>query len=149
MQRDNFYEFNFKEFRLLRLNFELKRDKKYRRDDIINISANLSLKYDVKDKNQLRLNLGIDICEENLPFTLNSEIGGMFVFTKQINGIPEIDKIARINCAAIVFPYLREIVADVIRRAGLPELNLPPINFVDVYRSQIDSQKKDTKLSNK
>jgi len=140
MQRDSFLEFNFKEFRLLKLNFEFKRNKKLKIEDGANITANLGVRYD-RNKNRLRVYLAVDICGEDLPFSLNSEIGGLFIFTKQIDDNPEIDKIARINCAAIIFPYLRETVADVIRRAGLPELNLPPLNFVDIYNSQNESKK--------
>lgn len=61
------------------------------------------------------------------PIALNIEMGGLFVFPNiDINeSIKSLDKIVRINCAAIPFPYLRDTVSDILRRASLPPLNLP------------------------
>jgi len=48
----------------------------------------------------------------------------------------QIKKVGIVNCAAIIFPYLREHLADLTRRSGLPPFHLPPINFVKVYKDQ-------------
>ena len=36
-------------------------------------------------------------------------------------------------CPNIIFPYLREVVSDVVARGGFPQLNLAPINFDALY----------------
>lgn len=36
-------------------------------------------------------------------------------------------------CPNIIFPYAREVVADVVGRGGFPQLNLAPINFDALY----------------
>ncbi|NSW86690.1 MAG: protein-export chaperone SecB [Syntrophobacteraceae bacterium] len=36
---------------------------------------------------------------------------------------------AAVNCPAIIFPYLRETLADLTRRAAFPPLHLPITNF--------------------
>jgi preprotein translocase subunit SecB len=49
----------------------------------------------------------------------------------QIRNVPEADlePILGIACANILFPYLRESVADLIGRAGFPPIHLAPVNF--------------------
>jgi len=135
MSNDNL-EFTFDDFRLVSLNFSLKKDKLGKLKKDIEITTNLSLKPEyILDKNKLRLLMKIDICGDELPFTLNIEGGSIFSFPKGLEDPESMDKIARINCAAIAYPYIREIVADVVRRAGLPQLNLPPVNFVKFYET--------------
>ena len=36
-------------------------------------------------------------------------------------------------CAGVVFPFAREAVADLVQRAGFPQLLLQPINFDALY----------------
>jgi len=38
-----------------------------------------------------------------------------------------------INCPALVFPYLRRLVADLTREGGFPPLVLDPIDFAGLY----------------
>jgi len=134
---NDIYQFEFRDFRLLSIHFELKNNKEYKPTKDVRVSTVLSLKHDLlKDKKRLRLFMKLDICGDELPFSLGAEVGGLFVFPKTIKNASSLDKVARINCAAIVFPYLREIVADITRRANLPILNLPPVNFVENYQSR-------------
>lgn len=46
------------------------------------------------------------------------------------------EQFAKISCPALMFPYLRETIADITRRAGFPALHLPPINFVKQAKNQ-------------
>jgi len=143
---NDIYKFSFKDCRLLSLHFELKTDKEYRPAKDVEISANLSLRHDcLKDKKHLRLYMKVDICGEKLPFSIDAEVGGVFLFSKEIKDASLLDKIARINCAAIVFPYLRETLADITRRANLPPLNLPPVNFIEIYDAQPKPEEKQMK----
>ncbi|MBW1706391.1 MAG: protein-export chaperone SecB, partial [Deltaproteobacteria bacterium] len=48
----------------------------------------------------------------------------------------DVEPIAKINCPAILFPFLRECVADITRRAGFNPLILPPINFVELAKQK-------------
>jgi preprotein translocase subunit SecB len=45
-------------------------------------------------------------------------------------------RLARINCAAMIFPFLREAIADVTRRAGMSPLLLPPVNFLELFKNK-------------
>jgi preprotein translocase subunit SecB len=131
------YKFRIKEIKLISVRFDLKTDKKYKPAKDIPISTTLDLKHRfVDDKKLLELFMKFDICGEKLPFSLNIEMGALFIFSNIIKIEQTLDKIARINCAAILFPYLRETVSDIVRRAGLPPLNLPPVNFVALYTAK-------------
>ncbi len=66
---------------------------------------------------------------ENAPFSFAIEGIGRFVF-KEEPPTEIVEGIARVNGAAMIFPYLREAIADLTRRAGVPPLHLQPVNFV-------------------
>ena len=66
------------------------------------------------------------------------EGAGLFEFEEELEE-GDIARIAGINCAAILFPYIRETVADLTRRGGFPPLHLAPVNFVEVFKAnQVD-----------
>ena len=142
---NSIYEFGFSDFRLLSIHFELKDSEGFKLTKNIEVSTTLSLKHDFfTDEKKLRLLMKMEICGKKLPFYICVEAAGLFSFTNQTKDIPAsvLDKIASINCAAIIFPYLREAVADIIRRSGLPQLNLPPVNFVELYNEKKNVKKK-------
>ena len=66
------------------------------------------------------------------PFRFAVAWEGVFEFEGDICG-DDARRIADINCAAIIFPYVRESVADLTRRAGIPPFNLAPVNFVALH----------------
>ena len=45
-----------------------------------------------------------------------------------------------IETARLLFPFARAIVANATREAGFPPLNIAPVDFVALYRQQIDQQ---------
>jgi len=44
-----------------------------------------------------------------------------------------------IETARLLFPFARAIVANVTREAGFPPLNIAPVDFVALYRSQLEA----------
>jgi preprotein translocase subunit SecB len=68
-------------------------------------------------------------------FLVETSQGGLF----QIRNVPEADlgPILNIECANILFPYLRETVSDCTVRAGFPPVILAPVNFVALYQQQL------------
>ncbi len=42
-----------------------------------------------------------------------------------------------IECARMLFPFVRRIVSDVTRDGGFPPLNLDTMDFVQIYRNQL------------
>jgi preprotein translocase subunit SecB len=134
---NNLYDFMFNDFRLLSVHFDLKTDKEYKLRKDVEVKTNLSLNHEYfQEQKTLKLVMRVDVHGEKLPFSLSIQAGGSFIFPNcpEKTSPDDLDKIARIHCAAIIFPYLREAVADIVRRSGLPQLNLPPVNFVEYYK---------------
>ena len=46
----------------------------------------------------------------------------------------EIEPIIGIACPNILFPYVREVISDVVSRAGFPPVILNPVNFEALYQ---------------
>jgi len=125
------------EIRLLKSNFLindgiLEEGKEYsiQRELTISISSDDDLK-------TLKVELRVRNKNEDSPFYFDISYQGFFQLegTKQ-PARDEIDKIGAINCAGIIFPYVREHLADLTRRAGLPPFHLPPVNFVKEYKAK-------------
>ena len=53
----------------------------------------------------------------------------------QIRHVPEgeMDAVLGIACPNILFPYLREVVSDIVTRAGFHAVILSPVNFEALY----------------
>ena len=48
----------------------------------------------------------------------------------------DLDAVLGIACPNILFPYAREVVSDIVVRAGFPPVVLAPVNFEAVYAQQ-------------
>jgi preprotein translocase subunit SecB len=69
-----------------------------------------------------------------------AEVGQAGIFV--IRNLPEGDlqPVLGIACPNILYPYVREVVSDVITRAGFPPVVLTPVNFEALYQAQLQSQ---------
>ncbi|MGI9525127.1 MAG: protein-export chaperone SecB [Hyphomicrobiaceae bacterium] len=70
--------------------------------------------------------------------------GGMF----QIENLPPeaLEGFLLVNCPALLFPFLRRIVADLTRESGFPPLFLDPIDFGALYM-QKQQQMREAKVA--
>lgn len=87
------------------------------------------------NSHKLKVFLKVSLNTGNLPFYFTLEGFGMFAF----DGKPDeqtLKNVSSINGPAIIFPYIRETIADLTRRAGFPPLHLQPINFVKLAERQ-------------
>ena len=68
-------------------------------------------------------------------FILELDYAGIF----HIEGIPDdqLHPFLLIECPRMLFPFVRRIVSDVTRDGGFPPLNLENIDFVSLYRSEL------------
>ena len=68
-------------------------------------------------------------------FLLELEYGGIF----QIENLPDdqLHPYLMIECPRMIFPFLRRVVSDVTRDGGFPPLNLETIDFVALYKAEI------------
>ena len=88
----------------------------------------IKLRVDSKSKNT-----------NNILFVLELDYGGVF----QIENVPDdqLHPYLLIECPRMLFPFLRRIVSDVTRDGGFPPLNLENIDFLKLYRQEIDRRK--------
>ncbi len=108
------------------------------REFTIKRELSIGLARDEKNKNLIKVAVQVKNEDKESPFNFDLVYEGLFKF-ESTEKIPddEIEKIGIINCAAIIFPYVREHLADLTRRSGLPAFHLPPVNFVKVYEGQL------------
>jgi preprotein translocase subunit SecB len=87
-----------------------------------------------------------DVYECVLTVTLTAKTGDKTLFLVEasqagiftIRGVPpeHLQPVIAINCPTVLFPYIRETLADAIGRAGFPPVHLAPINFEALYQQQ-------------
>ena len=77
----------------------------------------------------------------NVLFVLELDYGGVF----QIENIPDdqLHPYLLIECPRMLFPFLRRIVSDITRDGGFPPLNLENIDFLKLYRQEIERRKQE------
>ena len=65
-----------------------------------------------------------------------AELSYAGIFT--LNGVPEnsVEPVLLIECPRLLFPYARNILADVTRDGGFPPVLLQPIDFVSLWQAR-------------
>ena len=68
-------------------------------------------------------------------FLVEASQAGIFT----IRGVPaeQMPPVLSINCPTVLFPYLRETLADAVVKAGFPPVHLAPISFEALYQQQL------------
>jgi len=66
-------------------------------------------------------------------------MSGSFEFGKEVN-IP-IESFANINAPAIIFPFIREHLANLTMKSGIQPVFLPPVNFVELAKRKKEKKK--------
>ncbi len=88
--------------------------------------------------------------QTTLTVTVTAKVGDRTLFLVEaaqagiftVRNIPQsdMDAVLGIACPNILFPYVREVVSDVVVRAGFPPVVLNPVNFEALYQAQRDAQ---------
>jgi preprotein translocase subunit SecB len=78
-------------------------------------------------------------------FLLELDYGGIF----QIENIPDdqLHPFLMIECPRMLFPFVRRVIHDVTRDGGYPPLNLDSIDFLAMYRAEVDRLSSEPKLN--
>jgi preprotein translocase subunit SecB len=78
-------------------------------------------------------------------FFLEVDSGGIF----KIENIPDdqLHPFLMIECPRMLFPFVRRVVHDVTRDGGYPPLNLDSIDFLAMYRAEVDRLSAEPKLN--
>jgi preprotein translocase subunit SecB len=91
-----------------------------------------------------------DVYESVLTITVTAKSGDKTLFLVEaaqagiftIKGVPpdRLQPVMAIHCPTVLFPYVRETIADATQRAGYPPVHLHPINFEALYAQQVAQQ---------
>ncbi|WP_457675241.1 protein-export chaperone SecB [Thiolapillus sp.] len=108
---------------------------------------NVNLNNAVKD-------LGEGNIEVSLTVTVTAKIEDKTAFLAEVTqagiflarGIPEeeMGPLLGIFCPNTLFPYVREVISDLIVRGSFPQFLLAPVNFEALYAQQVQQQKQET-----
>ena len=71
-------------------------------------------------------------------FLVEAAQAGIFVARNIPAG--ELEAVLGIACPNILFPYVREVISDVVVRAGFPPVVLNPVNFESIYQQAVQQQ---------
>lgn len=130
------------DIRIPRINFQINSEYKEEEKNKLSFRTDIGIRHDFIEKNnELFLFVRLRQLSGNVPYFFEVEGSGHFKF----NITPDaktLDAFVNINCPAIIFPYIRETVADITRRGGFPPLHVGPINFIELAKSN----KKKTEL---
>lgn len=91
----------------------------------VNVQKNL-----IKLERKLRLGLEIKLFEkyDNPPFRLTVLVAGYFSVDNDAE-LENLEEFSNIQGPALIFPFVREIIANLSMRTGLQPLILPPTNI--------------------
>lgn len=127
-------KFKIEVIRLIESHFALNRQYKWEKKESIEFQQSIEIEHKHVD-NILAVIVRFSSDSEEQPFRFSVAWEGAFSF----EAMPPkefLEKIAHINCASIIFPYVRESIADLTRRASITPLNLQPMNFVALYEEK-------------
>lgn len=76
--------------------------------------------------------------EKEILFQSELTYGGVF----KVENFPEehLTPVIFIECPRLLFPFARQIIADVTRNGGFPPLMIDPIDFATLYHSRMAEQ---------
>lgn len=116
-------------YQVEKIEFNLNENYNFQDGKIIELNQNLERNISKIDKDRFKISLKFEICPKNddqVPFTLSISIAGIFELE---NWTSEENKtLATVNTVAILFPFLRSLIAVVTSNANVPPYILPVIN---------------------
>ena len=79
-------------------------------------------------------------------FVVESTYAGVF----QIEGVPQehLEAVMVVECPRLLFPFLRQVIADATRNGNFPPLMLDPIDFLRMYEQRRAKEMQDKENGN-
>jgi len=77
--------------------------------------------------------------DEGVIYNVELISGGLF----RLRGMPQnlLQSVLFVDCPTLLFPFLRRVLADIIRDGGFPPLMLDPIDFARLYTQNLAQSK--------
>ncbi|MDY0212680.1 MAG: protein-export chaperone SecB [Desulfuromonadaceae bacterium] len=129
-------EINFTDFRITRLNFSLNTEFSASSQHA-QVHTEFKIRHELQDT-RLKVFLAVifkDSPTHKIPFLLSIEGVATFKLQRPPSA-STIQSLVKQYCAAAIFPYLREAIADITRRAGFPPLHIPQVDFAHAFTQE-------------
>lgn len=134
-------KYQFVENYVKRIFFE--RGSKMISDEDIQLELKVSANHEAMSDGQYVLTLSFETANEHFG-QMSIDMVGKFIIApsdeQEELSDDKVEKFLRVNAAAMLFPFLRERVANASLGAGLSPLLLPPMNFVELYQDYVKSK---------
>lgn len=111
----------------------------------ININVNVNANPLSESDFDVVLTLNVDAKEDDkVVFAAELVYGGVF----RITGFPQehMLPVLFIECPRLLFPFARQIVADVTRNGGFPPLMIDPIDFAQMFTQRMAQEQAKAKV---
>ena len=105
----------------------------------INVQVNLDARKGDNNNYEVILKLTVNAdAEDKKVFLLEIDYAGVF----QVENVPDeqLHPFLMIECPRMLFPFVRQIVRNTTADGGYPPLNVDPIDFMALYRNELQSQ---------
>ena len=105
----------------------------------INVQVNLDARKGDNNNYEVILKLTVNAdANDKKVFLLEIDYAGVF----QIENVPEeqLHPFLMIECPRMLFPFVRQIVRNTTADGGYPPLNVDPIDFMALYRNELQRQ---------
>jgi preprotein translocase subunit SecB len=139
MSQETLPAFNIQDTRLLSAHFDVNRSFEPGPDVKVEVKITINHTWH-QDSKILQVSDIVEVSGNEAPFNLMVEYCGIFLFEGELSDPDDITRIAEINCASILFPFAREAVAEITRRAGIGPMMLQPVNFVELFKTNHPQQ---------
>lgn len=105
----------------------------------INVQVNLDARKGDNNNYEVILKLTVNAdAEDKKVFLLEIDYAGVF----QVENVPDeqLHPFLMIECPRMLFPFVRQIVRNTTADGGYPPLNVDPIDFMALYRNELQRQ---------
>ncbi|WP_449393880.1 protein-export chaperone SecB [Devosia riboflavina] len=103
-----------------------------------NVSISVGVKKQSDELYAVELNLKAKANrEETLLFNVELVYGGVF----RLKNIPEaqLSGLLMVECPRLIFPFARQVLANVTQQGGFPPLMMEPVDFMAIYRQNLSA----------
>lgn len=117
-----------------------KSNSKFKKEKNLFLNPKLKVKNNVQD-NKIEVNLNVTVGslnDDSMPFEVKCSVEGIFVYNaEQDKNNMGVDAFVRNNAVAILYPYVRALVATLTTSSNeFPGYNMPTINVGEILKDQ-------------
>jgi preprotein translocase subunit SecB len=102
----------------------------------LKVSVNVNAGPRGEDTYEVALQLEVHAkSDEGVIYNIELMYGGLF----RLRGVPQnlLQPVLFVDCPTLLFPFLRRVLADIVRDGGFPPLMLDPIDFGRLYAQNL------------